>query len=104
MSYAVTLRTQEIGIRMALGAEREDISRMVLRFGVKMSLTGITVGLVAAFGLARTMAGLLFQTSVADPPTFSIVPLLLMAVALVACWVPARRATRVDPLVALRTE
>ena len=104
MSYAVTLRTQEIGIRMALGAERDDISRMILRFGVRMSLIGVTVGLLAAFGLARTMAGLLFQTSPADPPTFSIVPLLLMAVALLACWVPARRATRVDPLVALRTE
>jgi putative ABC transport system permease protein len=104
MSYAVTLRTQEIGIRMALGAKRDDISRMVLRFGVRMSLIGVTLGLVAAFGLARTMAGLLFQTSTADPPTFSIVPLLLMAVALAACWVPARRATRVDPLVALRTE
>ena len=104
MSYAVTLRTQEIGIRMALGAKRDDISRMVLRFGVRMSLIGVSVGLLAAFGLARGMAGLLFQTSTADPPTFSIVPLLLMAVALAACWVPARRATRVDPLVALRTE
>jgi putative ABC transport system permease protein len=104
MSYAVTLRTQEIGIRMALGAKRDDISRMVLRFGVRMSLIGVTVGLVAAFGLAQTMAGLLFQTSTTDPPTFSIVPLLLMAVAILACWVPAQRATRVDPLVALRTE
>ncbi len=104
MSYAVTLRTTEIGIRMALGAERDDISRMVLRFGVKMSFIGVAVGLLASFGLARTMAGLLFQTSVTDPPTFSIVPLLLMAVALVACYVPARRATRVDPLVALRSE
>ncbi|MEO8499417.1 MAG: ABC transporter permease [Vicinamibacteria bacterium] len=104
MSYAVTLRTQEIGIRMALGAGRDDISRMVLRFGARMSFIGIAVGLVAAFGLTRMMAGLLFQTSTADPPTFSIVPLLLMAVAMVACYVPARRATRVDPLVALRTE
>ncbi len=104
MSYAVTLRTQEIGIRMALGAERHDISRMVLRFGARMSFIGIALGLVAAFGLARMMAGLLFQTSTADPPTFSIVPLTLMAVALAACYVPARRATRVDPLVALRAE
>jgi putative ABC transport system permease protein len=104
MSYAVTLRTQEIGIRMALGAEREDISKMVLRFGARLSFIGVALGLVAAFGLARMMAGLLFQTSVADPPTFSIVPLLLMAVALVACYLPARRATRVDPLVALRNE
>jgi putative ABC transport system permease protein len=104
MSYAVNLRTTEIGIRMALGAERHDISRMVLRFGVKMSAIGVSFGLIAAFALARTMSGLLFETSVADPPTFSIVPLLLMAVALVACYVPARRATRVDPLVALRSE
>jgi putative ABC transport system permease protein len=104
MSYAVTLRTTEIGIRMALGAERDDISKMVLRFGVKMSFIGVAVGLVAAFGIARTMAGLLFQTSVTDPPTFSIVPLLLMGVAVVASYVPARRATRVDPLVALRSE
>jgi putative ABC transport system permease protein len=104
MSYAVTLRTQEIGIRMALGAEREDISRMVLRYGAKMSMIGVAVGLVAAFGLAQTMSGLLFQTSVADPPTFGVVPLLLMTVALAACYIPARRATRVDPLEALRTE
>jgi putative ABC transport system permease protein len=104
MSYAVTLRTQEIGIRMALGAEREDISKMVLRFGVKMSALGVGLGLVAAFGLAQLMAGLLFQTSATDPPTFSIVPILLMMVAVVACYVPARRATRVDPLVALRAE
>jgi putative ABC transport system permease protein len=89
---------------MALGAEREDISRMILRFGVRMSLIGVTVGLIAAFGLARTMGSLLFQTSMADPPTFSIVPLLLMSVALLACYLPARRATRVDPLVALRSE
>jgi putative ABC transport system permease protein len=104
MSYAVTLRTQEIGIRMALGAAREDISKMVLRFGVRMSVIGIALGLVAAFGLARGMAGLLFQTSVTDPPTFSAVPLILMAVALAACYIPARRATTVDPLVALRSE
>jgi putative ABC transport system permease protein len=104
MSYAVTLRTQEIGIRMALGAGRDDISRMVLRFGVRMSLMGVTVGLLAALALARTITGLLFQTSAADPPTFSLVPLVLMGVALAACYVPARRATRVDPLVALRTE
>jgi ABC-type antimicrobial peptide transport system permease subunit len=89
---------------MALGAGRDDISRMVLRFGVRMSLMGVTVGLLAALALARTITGLLFQTSAADPPTFSLVPLVLMGVALAACYVPARRATRVDPLVALRTE
>jgi putative ABC transport system permease protein len=104
MSYAVAQRTQEIGIRMALGAEREQILRMVLRHGTLMAVTGVGLGLVVAFVLARLITSLLFQTSAADPPTFSLVPMLLIAVALVACYVPARRATRVDPLVALRTQ
>ncbi len=104
MSYAVAQRTQEIGIRMALGAGQQDILGMVLRYGTRMAAVGITLGLAASFGLARFMARLLFQTSTADPPTFSLVPILLMLVALVACYLPARRATRVDPLVALRTE
>jgi ABC-type antimicrobial peptide transport system permease subunit len=104
MSYAVALRTQEIGIRMVLGAGRDDISRMVLRFGARMSVIGVGIGLVLAFLLARTMTTLLFQTSTADPPTFSVVPVVLIGVALLACYLPARRATRVDPLVSLRTE
>jgi putative ABC transport system permease protein len=102
MSYAVAQRTQEIGIRMALGAEREHILRMVLRHGTLMALTGVALGLAGAFGLARLITSLLFQISATDPPTFSVVPLLLIAVAVLACYVPARRATRVDPLVALR--
>jgi putative ABC transport system permease protein len=102
MSYAVAQRTQEIGIRMALGAERQDILRMVLRHGSLMAVAGIGLGLAAALGLARLITSLLFQVSATDPPTFSIVPMLLIAVALVACYIPARRATRVDPLVALR--
>jgi putative ABC transport system permease protein len=102
MSYAVAQQTQEIGIRMALGAEREHILGMVLRHGSLLAVAGIGIGLLAAFGLGRTITALLFQTSATDPPTFSVVPVLLMAVALVACYLPARRATRVDPMVALR--
>ena len=102
MSYAVAQRTQEIGIRMALGAERRDILRMVLRHGGLMAVIGIGLGVTVALGLARLITSLLFQVSATDPPTFSVVPVVLIAVALLACYIPARRATRVDPLVALR--
>ncbi|HEY7924375.1 MAG TPA: ABC transporter permease [Vicinamibacteria bacterium] len=104
MSYAVAQRTQEIGIRMALGAGEESILQMVLRNGATLALLGVAIGLVAAFVLARLISALLFQTSAADPPTFSLVPLLLLIVALLACYLPARRAARVDPMVALRNE
>jgi putative ABC transport system permease protein len=104
MSYAVIQRTQEIGIRMALGAEREHIVRMVLRSGTVMALCGVGIGLVTALGLARLITTLLFQTSPADLPTFSVVPLVLLGVALLACYLPARRATKVDPSIALRYE
>jgi putative ABC transport system permease protein len=104
MSYAVAQRRQEIGIRMALGAEARHVLRMVLRHGAAMALAGIAIGSVTALGLARLITSLLFETSAADPPTFSLVPLLLAAVAVLACYFPARRATRVDPITALRGE
>jgi putative ABC transport system permease protein len=104
MSYTVAQRTQEIGIRMALGAEREHVLRLVLRSGSALALAGIVIGLAAAFGLARLVAALLFETSAADPPTFSAVPVLLFAVAILASYLPARRAARVDPMAALRYE
>jgi putative ABC transport system permease protein len=104
VSFAVGQRTREVGIRMALGAERGDVLGLVLRQGLGLVGVGIAVGLAVAFVLSRFLASLLFEVTATDPVTFAAVPLLLAAVALVACWVPARRATRVDPMVALRQE
>jgi putative ABC transport system permease protein len=104
VSYSVAQRTQEIGVRMAVGAGRDQIFKMVLRQGALMALLGTAIGLVAALGLARLIATMLFQTSAADPATLSIVALLLVAVALGACYAPARRAMRLDPQAALRKE
>ena len=103
-AYSVERRTNEIGIRMALGAERGRILGLVLREGGKLTLIGVVIGIVAALGLTRLMRALLYGVSPTDPVTFVGVAILLMAVALMACYIPARRATRVDPAVALRHE
>jgi putative ABC transport system permease protein len=104
VSYSVTLRTREIGIRMALGAERAGILRMVLAQGAGLAVVGVAVGLVASLGLTRLIAGLLFGITATDPATLVSISALLVAVAVVASLVPARRATRVDPMIALRAE
>jgi len=104
MNYWVTRRTQEIGIRMALGAQRSEVLRLVVGEGMGVTLVGVGLGLVGAYAVTRLMTSLLFGVSVTDPATFAAIALLLAAVALGACYLPARRATKVDPLLALRHE
>ena len=104
VSYAVALRTQEIGVRMALGAQSGKVLRMILRQGVTLAGYGLLIGLALSFILSRFLKSLLFQVSTADPVTYAGVSLLMLGITVVACYIPARRASAVDPLVALRYE
>jgi ABC-type lipoprotein release transport system permease subunit len=104
MAYSVSRRVLEIGIRIALGARLDDILMLVLRQGMGLTLAGLLIGLAGGLAVARLLSGLLFEIQPNDPPTFGAVTVLLALVALFACWWPARRAARVDPMVALRSE
>jgi putative ABC transport system permease protein len=104
MSLNVANRRSEFGIRLALGAQRSNVLRMMLGHGLRLAVVGVGLGLLAAIAFTRLLKGLLFGISASDPLTFAAIAMLLVGAALLACWIPARRATKVDPLEALRTE
>jgi ABC-type antimicrobial peptide transport system permease subunit len=104
ISYGVSQRSGELGMRMALGARAEDVTTLVLRQGLVLSAIGLGIGIALALGLTRLMEGLLFGVGARDPLTFALVPVALLTVATIASYLPARRAARVDPMVALRAE
>jgi ABC-type antimicrobial peptide transport system permease subunit len=103
-SFAVQQRRQEIGVRMALGAQESDVVRLILKHAALLASAGLAIGLVAAYALSRSIAGMLFELSPTDPVTYAAIVIVLAGVAMMASWLPARRATRVDPLTTLRTE
>jgi putative ABC transport system permease protein len=104
MAYAVTQRRTEMGIRMALGARREDVLQLVLGHGTKLAIAGVGIGLVASLAATRMLSSMLFAVTPKDPETYIAVAFLLITVAMLACYIPARRAARIDPMVALRYE
>lgn len=103
-AYSVSQRTNEIGLRMALGAQSRDVLKLIMKQGMRLAVVGMVIGLIASFALTRVIKSLLFNVSATDVLTFIVVSLVFTSVALLACWIPARRATKVDPLVALRYE
>jgi len=104
MNYSLSLRTREIGLRMALGAQQRQVRLLILKQGLLLTVIGAAIGVAGALALTRLMSSLLFGVGAADPITFGVIVPLLMIVSLIACYLPARRATRIDPLIALRSE